>query len=75
MEKAKKHFLKSFGEQVRLNEYWLEVVKEFELTGVDEYTNYEKLVNALNAKSLQKSFEKLFGTANAVEVEMEGIAQ
>ena len=75
VEKAKKHFLKSFGEQVRLNEYWLEVVKEFELTGVDEYTNYEKLVNALNAKSLQKSFEKLFGTANAVEVEMEGIAQ
>ena len=51
------------------------MVKKFELTGVDEYTNYEKLVNALNAKSLQKSFEKLFGTANAVEVEMEGIAQ
>ena len=46
--KAKQHFLKAHGEDIRKNEYWLAVLAEYEESGIDIHTDYEKLVNALS---------------------------
>lgn len=73
--KAKLHFLKAHGEDVRRNEYWLEVLAEYEASGVDIYTNYEKLVNALTVASVKKAMKNIFGGAYQVRLVMQGYGE
>lgn len=70
--KAKLHFLKSHGEDIHRNEYWIEVLAEYETSGVDIHTNYEKLVNDLSVASIKKAMKNIFGGAYQVRLMMKG---
>ena len=70
--KAKLHFQKSHAEDLRRNEYWLRVLSEFESSGVDIHTDYDKLVNALNAASVKKAYRNIFLKANKAQLVMKG---
>ena len=70
--KAKLHFQKSHAEDVRRNGYWLRVMSEFETTGVDIHTDYDKIVNALTASSVKKAYKNIFSKANKLQLVMKG---
>lgn len=70
--KAKLHFLKSHGENVRKNEYWLVVLSEFETSGIDMHTDYVKYVEALTASSVKQAYNKIFGKSTQVRLIMKG---
>ncbi len=70
--KAKLHFQKSHAENIRKNEYWMSVLEEFDETGVDMHTDYDKLVNGLTAKNVQKAFKDIFGKSVHVRQVMRG---
>ncbi len=72
VDKAKKHFLKAHAENVRKNRYWMAVLRAYATSGVDIHSGYEKEVNRLTAKSVQKAMMDLFKQTSYVEVEMEG---
>ena len=73
--KAKQHFLKAHGEDIRKNEYWLSVLAEYEESGIDIHTDYEKLVNALSAASVKKAMKNIFGGANQTRLVMQGYGE
>lgn len=70
--KAKLHFQKAHAEDIRRNEYWMQVLRSYESTGVDTHTDYDKLVNALNASSVKKAYRNIFLKANKVQLVMKG---
>lgn len=70
LSKVKEFMLKKHAEDLKENSYWLGVINEYIYSGVDEMTDYEKLVNSITAKDIQKFVNSLVKQKNEVEVSM-----
>lgn len=75
IDKAKQHFLKSYEERVRTNNYWVSVLSNYEQTGIDTYSDYKKQVESLTPSKLADAMQKIFRGAPYVEVVMRGYNQ
>lgn len=72
LQKAKEFFLKSHQDNLRENSYWVSELSEYYYNGMDQVSDYEKIVNQLTVKSIQKAAKTIIGQKNIIEVIMRG---
>lgn len=70
LNKVKEYMLKKHTEDLKENGYWMGVIDEFLYTGVNQMNDYEKIVNGITVKDIQKFANDLFKQKNEVEVSM-----
>ena len=70
MQKIKEYMLKKYKDAQKENGYWLNNMDEYFYTGIDNTKDYEKLVNSITAKEVQKFADDLMKQKNEVEVTM-----
>jgi zinc protease len=62
--------LKSHGDQVKQNSYWLSIINGWRKYGIDFHSNYEKLVNAQTPESISALVKEVLKSGNRAEVIM-----
>ena len=70
LQKVKEYMLKSHGDQLKQNGYWLSVINAWRKWGIDFNTDYEKLVNAQTPESISAFTAELLKAGNRAEVIM-----
>ena len=70
LQKVKEYMLKSHGDQLKQNGYWLSVINAWRKWGIDFNTDYEKLVNAQTPESISAFAAELLKAGNRAEVIM-----
>ena len=70
LNKVKEYMLKKHAEDLKENRYWLNIIDEYVLTGVDLMQNYDQIVNGITAKDIQQFANQLLQQKNKVEVTM-----
>ena len=70
LQKVKEYMLKSHGDQLKQNGYWLSVINLWRKWGIDFHTDYEKLVNAQTPESISAIAAEILKAGNRAEVIM-----
>lgn len=70
LNKVKEFMLKKHSENLKENNYWLDVIDEYQFTGVDKKDNYEALVNSITANDVRDYTRALISQQNETEVIM-----
>ena len=70
LQKVKEYMLKSHGDDLKTNGYWLNVINSWRKWGIDFHTDYEKLVNAQTPESISACAAELLKAGNRAEVIM-----
>ena len=70
LQKVKEYMLKSHGDQLKQNGYWLSVINAWRKWGIDFHTDYEKLVNAQTPESISAIAAEVLKAGNRAEVIM-----
>jgi zinc protease len=70
LQKVKEYMLKSHGDQVKQNSYWLSIINGWRKYGIDFHSNYEKLVNAQTPESISALVKEVLKSGNRAEVIM-----
>lgn len=71
VQKAKEFMLKQFDENARNNNYWLDVLYNYNRWGVDSYTNYKDIVKSLTPEKLSAFLKNvILSSGNKMEVMM-----
>lgn len=70
LNKVKEFMLKKHKENLKENNYWLNVLNEYYYTGENTNDNYEKIVNEMTPAKIQKFMERLLNQKNQTEVIM-----
>ena len=70
LDKVKKLMLKRADDNAKQNGYWLGIINNFRHFGVDDYTNYKKLVEAQTPQSISKFMQELLQSGDHCEVVM-----
>ena len=70
LAKVKEFMLKQYTEQIKENGYWLNRLLDYYFNKVDMNTGYEKLVNEITVKDVQKFTKALLKQGNIIEVTM-----
>ena len=72
LARVKEFMLKKYQENQKENTYWMSQLKEFYWNGLDTNKDYEKMVNSITGKDLQKYVKKLIKQGNCIEVSISG---
>lgn len=70
LNKVKEFMLKKHKENEKENSYWLSILDEYYWEHLDMNTDYNTIVNNINAKDLQEFAKALFSQNNRIEVSM-----
>ena len=70
LQKVKEYMLKSHGDQLKRNGYWLTIINLWRKWGIDFHTDYEKLVNAQTPESISAFVAEVLKAGNRAEVIM-----
>ncbi|MCD8202855.1 MAG: insulinase family protein [Prevotella sp.] len=71
LSKVKELMLKRADEDAMKNKYWLGILSNYNEYGIDQYTDYKKIVNELTPEKLAKFVKDvIFGGGNSVTVIM-----
>ncbi len=68
--KVKEYMVKQAKVNARDNRHWLDILYEYNLTGIDVETDYESTVNALTPESISAFVKSLLSSGDQVEVMM-----
>ena len=68
--KIKENLLKNYDENIKKNSYWLDLIDEYDYTGVDFITDYKAVVNALTPEKIASYLKTILASGNHVEVVM-----
>ena len=75
MAKVKEYMVKKYQENLRNNGYFSRTMKEYLLNGVDNCTDYEKVLNSITVNDVRVAVADLLKQNNKVKVVMHGIAK
>jgi zinc protease len=70
LSKEKESMLKDHSENIEKNEWWQEVLKAYDVNGVDYIHEYTEAVKSITAESVQKTLEKIVKSGNVIELVM-----
>ena len=70
LAKVKEYMLKSHGDQLKQNGYWLGRINTWRQWGQDFHTDYEKLVSAQTPESIGAFVKELLKAGNVAEIIM-----
>lgn len=73
LAKAKEYMAKTYKENQRENKYFSSIILEYIESGIDMDTNYEKYLNEITVKDVQKVVANLMKPGNHTEVIMKGV--
>ena len=72
LARVKEFMLKKYQENQKENGYWLSRMKEYYWHNIDAAKDYEKTLNSITGKDLQKFVKKLLEQNNCIEVSISG---
>lgn len=72
LAKVREYMLKRFEEMKKDNGFWSGALEEWYWTGIDSYSDYEKIVNKINVNDLRKFAKAMLKADNVIEVVMVG---
>lgn len=70
LKKAQETMIAQIADARKTNNYWLDVISDYSLFGIDKDTDYNKAVDALTPAKLQQLAQKLLVPANHIQVIM-----
>ncbi|MBQ8736600.1 MAG: hypothetical protein IJY78_02060, partial [Bacteroidaceae bacterium] len=70
LNKVKEYMLRSHTERLKSNGYWMNQLIQNVTEGKDYVDIYEKTVNAITTKDIQKVAKKIFTSGNRLEIGM-----
>ena len=70
LDKVKALMLKRYDDGQKTNGYWINAINVYDMYGVDQYTDYKKLVEALTPENVAKFVKDQFVGKNSVSVIM-----
>ena len=70
LNKVKEFMLKKHTEDMKVNRYWLNSIDEYLFTGMNPIKDYDRIVNSVTVKDIQKFADELFKQKNEIEVSM-----
>lgn len=73
MAKVKEYMLKKYQENLRNNGYYAGVLREYLINGVDECTDYEKVLNSITADDVRTVIANLLKQNSNAKVILHGI--
>ncbi len=68
--KIKEYLLKTYKENERQNGTWLEYIESFYRDGIDEYTDYETVVQAITSDDIARMAQQVLAAKNHITVIM-----
>ena len=70
LQKVKEQMLKQHEISVKTNSYWLNTIKRYAQYGVDWYTNYSSIVQAIKPQDICNFMKEFLSQKNRIEVVM-----
>ena len=70
LTKVKEYMLKSHGDQLKQNGYWMSQINNWREWGVDFHTDYEQMVNAQTPESIAAFVTEVLKAGNRAEIVM-----
>ena len=70
LTKVKEYMLKSHGDQLKQNGYWMSQINNWREWGVDFHTDYEQMVNAQTPESIAAFVTEVLKGGNCAEIVM-----
>lgn len=70
LDKEKASMLKDFSENVEKNDWWLEILEQYQKLGVNIYADYQSTVQGIDATKVQQMLTRLVEAGNVMEVVM-----
>ena len=70
LDKVKKLMLKRVDENLKTNDYWMDVITDYDLYGVDKMTNCKNIINSLTPAKIAAFVKNVILTGNSVKVIM-----
>lgn len=71
LSKVKAALLKNADTDAKKNAHWMDVITDFDETGIDKHTDYKKIVESLTPEKIARFVKDIiFSSGNAVEVVM-----
>lgn len=70
VEKIKANMLKNLDEELKTNGYWMNVMDEYNETGVDLYSGYRAAIESITPEKIANFIKKLLVANNHVQVVM-----
>ena len=62
--------LKKYEENIVDNSYWLGALERYVVDGIDEYTDYKKMINSLTVEDMQNYIHDIVTEGNRFELLM-----
>ncbi len=75
MDKVKEYMVKKHQENLRENSYYSRTMREYLVNGVDQCTDYEKILDSITAEDVRLVIDNLLKQNNNVKVVMHGVAK
>ncbi len=73
LQKIKEYLHRSYAEGVKTNGYWMSQLINNVTEGEDLTKTYEKLIDEITGKDIQKMAKKIFRSGNRLEIGMTGV--
>lgn len=70
LDTVKEFMLKKHAENLKENRFWMNMIDEYVLTGVDMTNNYNAVLNSITTKDIQKFANTILKQKNRIEVGM-----
>ena len=67
LQKVKEYMLKQADVDAKSNSHWVNILTTWKDYGLDMQTNYKKVVESLNAQSLQQFMKQVASSGNLLE--------
>ena len=70
LDKVKKLMLKQADDNAKSNSYWMAIIDQYVEFGVDDYTDYKKIVEAQTPETIQNFMKEFLKSGDRIEVAM-----
>ena len=64
----KKSLIAEHENQIKKDRYWIDLIQQYKMYGIDEHTHYNELVNAQTSEKIVNFARQLISANNSVEV-------
>ena len=67
---AVENMIKDYNTNIKENWFWMGILSQYLLHGVDQITGYEQIVKAQTPETIAEFARKLYGAGNKIELVM-----
>ena len=72
VDKVRQYMLKRHNEQLIENSYWMDMLTSYYWENENKHTNYEKFLNNISSKDIQRLAKKILNSGNVIQISMTG---